>query len=153
MSHAYLTHMVATNYADKTNIFNRLCKKYLQCRLCWCRKQCTAGEPTRPYTSGIDCFGTEYGTSVESSTGEPSRPSCAATFVLVICTQEQQCTVIAVAPIMKHQISPYQAQYWLLLSVFQYRTESRNLQQIAAIFFSFMEEGSCFFQKMWLHNH
>ena len=36
-----------------------------------------AGEPTRPYTSGIDCFGAEDGTSVESSTGEIPRPSCA----------------------------------------------------------------------------
>ena len=34
------------------------------------------------------CFGAEDGTSVESSTGEPSRPSCAAFFV----PQEQQCT-------------------------------------------------------------
>ena len=44
-----------------------------------------AGEPTRPCTSGIDCFGAEDGIhqsdSVESSTGEPSRPSCATTFV------------------------------------------------------------------------
>ena len=45
-----------------------------------------AGEPTRPYTSGIDCFGAEDGTSVESSTGEIPRPSCAATFL----SQEQQ---------------------------------------------------------------
>ena len=42
------------------------------------------GEPTRPCTSGIDCFAAEDG-SVESSTGEPSRPSCATTFV----SQEQ----------------------------------------------------------------
>ena len=39
-----------------------------------------AGEPTRPCTSDLNCFGTENGTSVESRTGEPSRPSSAATF-------------------------------------------------------------------------
>ena len=37
------------------------------------------GESTRPCTSGIDYFGAEDGTSCESSTGDPSRPSCAAT--------------------------------------------------------------------------
>ena len=44
-----------------------------------------AGEPTRPCTSGIDYFGAV--TSVVSSTGNPSRPSCAANLV----PQEQQC--------------------------------------------------------------
>ena len=33
---------------------------------------CNAGEPTRLCTSGIDYFGAQDGTSVESSTGEPS---------------------------------------------------------------------------------
>ena len=57
---------------------------------------CVGGESNAPVdfnaarscTSGIDCFGAEAGISVEYSTGEPSRPSCAATFV----SQEQQCT-------------------------------------------------------------
>ena len=37
------------------------------------------GESTRPCTSGIDYFGAEDSTSCESSTGDPSRLSCAAT--------------------------------------------------------------------------
>ena len=32
-----------------------------------------SGEPTRPCTSGINCSGAEYGTSIKSSTGELSK--------------------------------------------------------------------------------
>ena len=40
-----------------------------------------AGEPKRPCTSGTDYSGAEDGITVESSTGDSSRPSCAATLV------------------------------------------------------------------------
>ena len=47
-----------------------------------------SGEHKRPCTSGINYFGAEDGTSVKSSTCDPSRPSCPTTLE----PQQQQCT-------------------------------------------------------------
>ena len=62
-------HVVAANYVARQT---RLCVGYVGAE----SNASVAGEPTRPCISGIYYFGTEDGTFVESSTGEPSRPSC-----------------------------------------------------------------------------
>ena len=87
--------MVAANYMyiDETNVLTRCFVKSTSSIGCVGTESnapidSNAGEPTRPCISGIDYFGTEDASSVESSTIDPSRSSCAAT----ILPQEQQCT-------------------------------------------------------------